>query len=336
MKVWSLIAKNLEDTGCCAMVTMTEVLGSAPREAGTRMVIRPDGGFHGTIGGGTLEWRAQADAQKLMHHQKPLLNFSQHALGPELGQCCGGAVKLLIEVFAKEQLEHVRELAVQEETGPFSTRGYYTDDRVIREVTDEIHQELNFDTNGDILENFGEKKRQVYLYGAGHIGRALMLNMAALPFDLVWIDSRHNALPPITAGNVEKVYTPTPVETLVLAPNGAFIVIMTHSHSLDLDLVNAALAAERFAYVGVIGSSTKKARFKSRLKSFGMENRNINKLICPIGIDGIKSKHPAAIAASVTAELLIKDEEISKREAVLDSNNMTDLNRVEKTAKFVQ
>ncbi|WP_085899220.1 xanthine dehydrogenase accessory protein XdhC [Kiloniella majae] len=336
MKVWSLIAKHLEDTGCCAMVTMTEVLGSAPREAGTRMIIRPDGGFHGTIGGGTLEWHVQAEAQKLMRNPKALLNFSQHALGPELGQCCGGAVKLLIEVFTKEQLHEVKELAAQEETGPFSTQGHFTADRVIREVINKTHNKLSFDANGDILENFGEKKRQVYLYGAGHIGRALMLNIAALPFDLVWIDSRHNALPSVTAGNVEKIYTPTPVETLATAPDGAFIVIMTHSHSLDLDLVNAALAAERFAYVGVIGSDTKKARFKSRLKSFGMEKTNVEKLICPIGIDGIKSKHPAAIAASVTAELLIKDEEVSKQEAGLDSNNMTDLNRVEKTVKFVQ
>ncbi|KKJ78566.1 hypothetical protein WH95_00180 [Kiloniella litopenaei] len=336
MKVWSLIAKHLENAGCCAMVTMTEVLGSAPREAGTRMIIRPDGGFHGTIGGGTLEWHVQAKAQKLMRNQKALLNFSQHALGPELGQCCGGAVKLLIEVFTKEQLDDVKELAIMEETGPFSTQGLFREDRVIRKITEEAHQKLRFDPNGDILESFGEKKRQVYLYGAGHIGRALMLNMAALPFDLVWIDSRHNALPSVTPGNVEKIYTPTPVETLASAPDGSFIVIMTHSHALDLDLVNAALAAERFAYVGVIGSDTKKARFKSRLKSFGMNADNIDKLICPIGIDGIASKHPAAIAASVTAELLIKDEEISKRETLLDSNTMTNLNRVEKTAKFVQ
>ncbi|KLN59203.1 hypothetical protein WH96_18860 [Kiloniella spongiae] len=336
MKVWSLIAKHLEDAGCCAMVTMTEVLGSAPREAGTRMVIRPDGGFHGTIGGGTLEWHVQAEAQKLMRNQKALLSFSQHALGPELGQCCGGAVKLLIEVFTKEQLHEVKELAAQEGKGPFSILGHFTSDRVIREVTNETHQKLGFDVNGNLLESFSEKKRQVYLYGAGHIGRALMLNMAALPFDLIWIDSRHNALPSVTPGNVEKIYTPTPVKTLAKAPDGAFIVIMTHSHSLDLDLVNAALTAERFSYVGVIGSDTKKARFKSRLKSFGMERTNIEKLICPIGIDGIKSKHPAAIAASVTAELLIKDEEVSKLEADLDSDHMTDLNRVEKTAKFVQ
>ncbi|WP_417433393.1 xanthine dehydrogenase accessory protein XdhC [Kiloniella sp.] len=336
MKVWSLIAKHLEDVGCCAMVTMTEVLGSAPREAGTRMVIRPDGGFHGTIGGGTLEWRAQADAQKLMRNKKALLNFSQHALGPELGQCCGGAVKLLIEVFTKEQLSDVKELAVMEETGPFSTRGCFNADRVVRKITEESQQKLSFDRNGDILESFGEKKRQVYLYGAGHIGRALMLNMAALPFDLVWIDSRHNALPSITPGNVEKIYTPTPVETLTTAPDGAFIVIMTHSHALDLDLVNAALSAERFAYVGVIGSDTKKARFKSRLKSFGMVKQNINKLVCPIGIDGIKSKHPAAIAASVTAELLIRDEKIAQQGTVLDSNDRIDLVRDKKALKFVQ
>ncbi len=311
MKVWSLLAKQLEENRCCAMVTMTEVLGSAPREAGTRMIIRPDGGFHGTIGGGTLEWHALADAQKMMRTDSAQLSWKKHALGPELGQCCGGVVKLLIEVFEKSQLAHVKHLAEKEALGLFSTIGDMTGNKIHRTICSEISQDLtsiHLSSNGSLYESFGQQNRPVYLYGAGHVGRAMMLGMASLNFDLTWIDSRENALPSAVPGNVNKIFTPSPVSTLGSAPDEAFIVIMTHSHSLDLDLVNAALSEDRFGYVGVIGSATKKARFRNRLKASGLEMDTIDKLVCPIGIAGINSKHPAAIAASVTAELLVRAE----------------------------
>ncbi|WP_020593451.1 xanthine dehydrogenase accessory protein XdhC [Kiloniella laminariae] len=313
MKVWSLLAKQLEQNSCCALVTMVEVQGSAPREAGTRMVIRPDGGFHGTIGGGTLEWRVLADAQKHMKSAHAQVHWSKHALGPQLGQCCGGVVRLLIEVFSREQLPEVRSLAEQENNGPFFTTGTAQQSSIRREITTSpAHQPIaiSFDRKGNLQERFGEDRRKVYLFGAGHIGRALMLNMAALQFDLQWIDSRAESFPALVPANVEKCFTHNPVAALDTAPDESFVVIMTHSHALDLDLVHAALAAKRFAYVGVIGSETKKARFRNRLRTAGLETETLDKLICPIGIAGINSKHPAAIAASVTAELLVRDEEI--------------------------
>ncbi|MCZ4280271.1 xanthine dehydrogenase accessory protein XdhC [Kiloniella laminariae] len=313
MKVWSLLAKQLEQNSCCALVTMIEVQGSAPREAGTRMVIRPDGGFHGTIGGGTLEWRVLADAQKHMKSSHAQIHWSKHALGPQLGQCCGGVVRLLIEVFSKAQLPEVRALAEQEIQGPFFTKGTPKQDCIKREVTigsPNQPSSISFDRKGCLQECFGEERRKVYLFGAGHIGRALMLNMAALQFDLKWIDSRAESFPSLVPSNVEKHFTHNPVAALDAAPDGSFIVIMTHSHALDLELVHAALATRRFAYVGVIGSETKKARFRNRLHTAGLETETIDKLVCPIGITGIHSKHPAAIAVSVTAELLVRDEEI--------------------------
>ncbi|MEH6633360.1 MAG: xanthine dehydrogenase accessory protein XdhC [Halopseudomonas aestusnigri] len=317
MQTWSLIAKHLQENSCCALVTMVEVLGSAPRDVGTRMVIRPDGGFHGTIGGGTLEWRVLADAQKLMRNSHAQLSWKKHALGPELGQCCGGAVKLSIEVFEKSQLAEVKLIAEQEALGPFSTIGHILDNKIQREITSETSTDLNHvfqSSDGNLYESFGQKKRSVYLYGAGHVGRAMMLSMASLDFDLTWIDSRENALPAIVPGDVTKVFTPSPVTTISNAPDGAFVVILTHSHSLDLDLVNAALSEDRFGYVGVIGSATKKARFCNKLKNAGLEATTIDKLVCPIGIEGINSKHPAAIAASVIAELLVVDEELVSKQ----------------------
>ncbi|MFD2205422.1 xanthine dehydrogenase accessory protein XdhC [Kiloniella antarctica] len=317
MKTWSLIAKHLQENSCCALVTMVEVLGSAPREAGTRMVIRPDGGFHGTIGGGTLEWRVLADAQKLMRNSHAQLSWKKYALGPELGQCCGGVVKLLIEVFEKSQLPEIKLLAEQENLGPFSTIGHVAENKIHREINPETSTDLThlcLSSDGNLYESYGQKKRSVYLFGAGHVGRAMMLSMASLDFDLTWIDSRENALPSMVPGNVAKVFTPSPVSTLNSAPDEAFVVILTHSHSLDLDLVNAALSEDRFGYVGVIGSTTKKARFRNRLRDAGLEKNTIDKLVCPIGIEGINSKHPAAIAASVIAELLVKDEELALKQ----------------------
>ncbi|WP_419904544.1 xanthine dehydrogenase accessory protein XdhC [Kiloniella sp.] len=317
MQTWSLIAKHLRENSCCALVTMVEVLGSAPREAGTHMVIRPDGGFHGTIGGGTLEWRVLADAQKLMRHSEAQLSWKKHALGPELGQCCGGVVKLSIEVFEKSQLPEVQLLAAQESLGPFSTIGHITANKINRMIDPDVSNDLthvSISSDGHLYESFGQKKRSVYLFGAGHVGRAMMLSMASLDFDLTWIDSRENALPSIVPGNVTKVFTPSPVSTLSKAPDGAFVVILTHSHSLDLDLVNAALSEDRFGYVGVIGSATKKARFRNRLRNAGLGSDTIEKLVCPIGIEGINSKHPAAIAASVIAELLVRDEELVSKQ----------------------
>jgi xanthine dehydrogenase accessory factor len=96
MKPWAIIAAALARHGRCAMVTVADTQGSAPREPGARMIVMPDGGFHGTIGGGALEWRALADARTLLAEDAPQPRLRRQALGPELGQCCGGSVRLLI------------------------------------------------------------------------------------------------------------------------------------------------------------------------------------------------------------------------------------------------
>jgi xanthine dehydrogenase accessory factor len=108
--------------------------------------------------------------------------------------------------------------------------------------------------------------------------------------------------------NVRAVHLPDPTVALAGAPAGGFVLVMTHSHGLDLELVHGALAADRFAYVGLIGSATKRARFLHRLKGMGLADAALSRLACPIGLAGIASKAPAAIAASVAADLLIRHE----------------------------
>lgn len=319
MQIWSGIAKAVEAHGRCAVVTQVAVDGSAPREAGARMLVMPDGTFTGTIGGGALEWRALAMAQKALRSADYTVQVTKHALGPELGQCCGGVSRLMIEVFSSSRMAEIEMLASAEDKGPFTTQGKITDYGVVRDVVDPAATSICWDGASGITETFGEFKRTVYLFGAGHVGRALMLAMAPLPFEVIWIDPRSNAFPAAVPVNVTMVQADDPAAQLTKAPDGSFIVVLTHSHALDLDLVQAALKAERFAYVGVIGSNTKRARFSSRMHKAGLASDLVDSMVCPIGTTGIVAKQPAVIAASVAAELLMRDELVKNRQKPVQS-----------------
>ncbi len=286
MKVWSHIVKTLEAHGTCAMISVAKIEGSAPREAGARIVVTSLG-FHGTIGGGTLEWHAIAKAQALLG--KPTQHkLSSHSLGPDLGQCCGGRVQLVTEVFARSDLLQAKTFAVREAEGSFTLAG-----RVL---------------GPDFVEQFGDSNRKLYLFGAGHVGRALVLFLAQLPFDVIWIDAREEAFPSVVPANVVTIHSGNPVAEIANAASGSFALVMTHSHPLDLEIIDAVLRNPNFAYAGLIGSATKRARFTKRLREGGVPDENIGRLVCPIGVHGIKSKHPAAIAAATAAQLLERDE----------------------------
>ncbi len=286
MKVWAPIMKSLEAHGTCAMVSVVKVEGSAPREVGARIVVTPLG-FHGTIGGGTLEWQAIAKAQAMLG--KPTQQkLSTHSLGPDLGQCCGGRVQLMTEVFAAHDLAGAKTYAEQEAQGAFTVSG-----RIV---------------SPDFTEQFGDSKRRLYLFGAGHVGRALILALAPLPFDVIWVDPREGAFPSAVPSNVVAIRSENPVAEVADAPTESFALVMTHSHSLDFEIIDAVLRNPNFAYAGLIGSATKRVRFSKRLHEAGVAGQRIEGMVCPIGVPGIKSKHPAAIAAATAVQLLERDE----------------------------
>ena len=301
MKVWAYIVKALEAGEPCAMVSVLRVEGSAPREVGARLVLTGRG-FHGTIGGGALEWRALAEAQKKMKGGRSLTT-STHALGPELGQCCGGRVELLTEVFDGTSLDEARKLATAESLGAFVTESHLHSDHVARNIP--IAPVRDSDV---MIEHFGETRRPLYLFGAGHVGRALALALAPLPFAIRWIDPRPDAFPTAMPANVDPVKAANPVVELETAPPGTFLLVMTHSHALDLAIVDQALRDERFPYVGLIGSASKRARFLSRLRQANIAEERLAAFKCPIGLPGITSKEPAIIAAATVTELLERDE----------------------------
>lgn len=306
--VWPEVASLLEAHGACALVTLVAVRGSAPREAGARMVIGPgDTGFSGTIGGGELEWRVLQAARQALAAGTQSAAVDRYSLGPELAQCCGGSVEVLSEVFVTEQIDTVRALAAREKAGPFLAHariGRRAVDRIPAEDGEEDAGAAGTDGEVDVVERFGDRPQEVWLFGAGHVGRALMLALAPLPFAVTWIDERRDAFPPVLPRHVRTIESPNAAAELAAAPSGAAIVVMTHSHPLDLAIVHAALAAARFSYVGLIGSSSKRARFAQRLRSAGLPDDLTDALVCPIGLPQIRSKTPAAIATGVAAQLL--------------------------------
>ena len=312
MNTWATIGRALQGEQSCAMVSIVEARGSAPREAGARMVVLEDGSFAGTIGGGALEWRAIARARAALAKagaggDPPPVDLARMALGPDLGQCCGGSVRVLLEVFTAGRSAEVQALADAERAGLFGTEGRITERCVERTILNRDlpdGEDSLLAADGRLLERFGTRKQILALIGAGHVGRSLIIALAPLDFSVVWIDPREDAFPSIVPGDVRVVVTAAPGAELDAVPDGAFVLVMSHSHALDFDVVLAALQARRFAYVGLIGSASKKARCMSRLRQAGLGDDDIERLVCPIGIAGIASKQPAAIAASVVADML--------------------------------
>ena len=233
--------------------------GSVPREAGTRMLVAADEVL-GTIGGGHLELSAISHARSLIGPGRSVQH--QHvALGPSLGQCCGGVLDL-----------RFTPLPASDPAAWAAAAPRFT----------------------------------LQLYGAGHVGRAIVKLLAGIPCRVQWIDERESEFPaePLPP-HIERVCVEPVQAEVARAPPGAFYLVLTHSHALDLAISQAILQRADFGYFGLIGSKTKRARFEHRLRERGCAAALIESMVCPIGVAGIAGKEPEVIAVAVVAQLLL-------------------------------
>lgn len=243
------------------LVEITAAKGSTPRTAGTWMLVSASEQA-GTIGGGQLEFTAIDKARQLLRSGGDQMTLDV-PLGPEIGQCCGGYVSL-----------------------------------VLKRVGEAERTELN-----RRLEEEMAARPHVLIFGAGHVGLALAAAMALLPVRVVLIDNRAEALGE-AEGWIETRLTPVPEEVVRQAPPGSAVVVTTHEHALDFLVTGEALSRGDLAYVGMIGSKTKKASFRSWFRENGGSDAAYAGLVCPIGGGAVKDKRPAVIAAMATAEIL--------------------------------
>ncbi|WP_188820913.1 xanthine dehydrogenase accessory protein XdhC [Novosphingobium indicum] len=285
----------------CALVSVLATEGSAPRGAGTRMLVTAEG-QQGTIGGGQLEFRAVEQARAILGLPQGAWRIQDYPLGPLLGQCCGGRVRLLIEHVDPAALDWLHDAE------PGRMLETVLHDGTISRTVFERETATRQSARGDrpdvgarFVEPVGERLRPVYLFGAGHVGQAIARHMTGLPLQLAWFDTRPEMaeIDGVTVMPEEEI-----AHCIEEAPADAAIAILTHDHPLDYHLTLAALSRDPVAFVGLIGSSTKIARFRSRLKADGIEEEALARLTTPIGVPGVVGKEPDVIAIAVLAQLL--------------------------------
>ncbi|MBW7874460.1 MAG: xanthine dehydrogenase accessory protein XdhC [Candidatus Cloacimonetes bacterium] len=229
------------------LVTVLKVTGSAPRGAGTRMVVTGSE-VYATIGGGHLEYQVILQSRQRIEKRQHGSIIVSFQLGASLGQCCGGVVEVLLESW---------------------------------------------------LPNVAP----VVIFGAGHIGRALVRILEPLEIPIDWIDSRKNEFLKEVSSWIRILVSEDPLGEGAFVNQGAAVMIMTHSHSLDFDLCELFLKRTDLSYLGLIGSKTKRKTFENRLNQRGFSASELQRLQCPAGRQ-IGSKHPQAIAVSLAAEIL--------------------------------
>ena len=247
------------------LIHVQSVEGSVPRETGTWMAVLQDV-LVGTVGGGHLEYQAIASARELLKMGGVAEPSTQRfALGPSLGQCCGGVM-------------HLRFECVSAVDAPA------------------------------LAQRLQTRLTPVALFGGGHVGHALVRVLTSLPFALTWIDSRDGVFPENLASQVTTEHSNPPQAAVKdIAPQSR-VLIMSFSHAEDLEVLAACLRRQReradLPYIGLIGSKTKWATFRSRLQARGFTPDELAHVTSPIGVPGIAGKEPEVIAVAVAAQLL--------------------------------
>ncbi len=271
--------------------------GSAPRESGTVMLVNAEG-QSGTIGGGALEYKALEVARAMLG--KPFAReLLDMPLGPALGQCCGGSVKVLVESFANglPELEGIYARPVASgavpEIPPLRVQ------KTLREMRSGVAARGIVLVDGWLVEPLAQDKTPLWIYGAGHVGRALVSVLSELPFTITWVDTDRARFPETLPEQVDMLVAGDPARVVKHAPEEAVHLVLTYSHALDFEICHAVLS-RGFGALGVIGSDTKRARFMKRLRQAGVDP---SRMQCPIG-DRSLGKEPMAIAVGVAAALL--------------------------------
>ena len=246
------------------LATIIKAKGSVPRNENVSMVISSSKQY-GTIGGGELEYQVIKESKALLNNLDCNQKIIELPLGPALGQCCGGFVKIQLSKFKNGK---------------------------------------NLLLKHDLKEQIINQNQNLYIFGAGHVGNALLSKLDGVGFNNFVIDSRENFISKINADYVFPILAKDHTIIIKNAPSKSYYLVLTHSHQLDLSICDSILKKNDFTFIGLIGSKTKKIRFTKRLIEIGHDKNLIDKIECPIGIQSIEGKEPDVIAISIIARLL--------------------------------
>ncbi|MFM9435979.1 xanthine dehydrogenase accessory factor [Janthinobacterium sp. CG_23.3] len=304
------------------LVTVAIVEGSGPREAGAKMLVSADRLFD-TIGGGHLEMRAIEVARGMLAGDAAPARIERFALGPSLGQCCGGVVHLAFErvdagllavLDALRQRRQEDSWRVSAIDGAAASALFDAAGKTITGADLVVPSAFARERAAHVLRDEAGRRwlvdpclaprAHLTLFGAGHVGAAIVRALAELPCNVTWVDEREDMFPATVPGNVRIEASDTPEALVGEAPAGGSFLVMTHSHALDQRLTEAVMARADVGWFGLIGSQTKRKQFEHRLRARGVAAERIDAMVCPIGMPGITNKAPAVIAIAVAAQLI--------------------------------
>jgi xanthine dehydrogenase accessory factor len=279
-------------------------------------------------GGGDVVARASPNFDRQLLWQRDVRDFP---LGPSLGQCCGGYVRLLFELFTEaergdllalaQRCDDARALLLRPLAGgaplwaTADRKEHHPDwplgvTRAVREMLSGARPRETALVRGGkrqpawLVEPCALSRHALYLYGAGHVGRALVRVIEDLPFAVTWVDTSRGRFPESIPPHTTPEIARDPAAFAATAPGEAFHLVLTYSHALDLAICHRLLRRADFRFLGLIGSATKRARFVKRLTDLGIPEAQLARLVCPIGLPGLGGKEPAMIAVSVAAQLI--------------------------------
>lgn len=328
------------------IITVASTRGSTPRETGAKMFVTPTRTI-GTIGGGQLEYECTAVACQWFHKTGAAQTFSRRfTLGVDCGQCCGGVAEVLFEQIMPQEASWTNTLrqvtqdyipAMLVTVGDSRTgvtkrvitnqTAYEPDDTMATMAVERLA--ANAPASRDtiampgnlelpvLFEPLQTARFEIVLFGAGHVGSALISSLAALPCHVTWVDSRPGIFPVTVPANVYVAQAAEPENLVDRFDRGCYFLVMSHSHAIDLQICAKILARADFAYCGLIGSRSKRRQFEKRLGGLGLSAKQLQRLTCPIGIEGISGKKPPEIAIAVTAQLLqLREAEIASQKPV--------------------
>lgn len=323
------------------LVTVIALRGSAPREVGAKMIVTSERCL-GSIGGGQLEYQCAGLAAGILGRTDYIIT-RKFQLNAEMAQCCGGVVEVMFESITPDPPAWLKALLAIRSRGKTAVLAtILSGDDAAKLVIDPYAKQPGANLpradlpGGDLMGQLALTARKlidqggqsqiidgvfldivrntdfnIAVFGAGHVGSAVIATLAGLDARIRWLDARPGIFQ-ITPPGVQIIETTDITAEVAAMPPSGFYLVMTHSHALDFDICRAILAREDASYCGLIGSLSKRRQFEKRMRSGGISQTLIDRLVCPIGIDGIRGKTPKAIAIAVAAEILQSYERLSR------------------------
>lgn len=335
MHNWIDELENLARAGEPAvLVTVADIRGSAPRETGAHMLVTRRETI-GSIGGGQLEYQCTARAAEMLAGRSQAGEARRYSLGANCGQCCGGVVRVRFDAVPDSGVKWLRDLSVpwrQRRPAVLVTNIDLPDTKFVAVRGDDlarlpesaarVGRSLLTDggaatvVDGWLLEPIQKRDIAIAVFGAGHVGTAVVDLLAKIHCQVRWIDNRRDIFPHALPANVSAVAAAEPAREVAAMPPDSYYLVMTHSHPMDLDICARALMRSDRAWCGLIGSVPKRRRFERLLKKQGVSSAAIESLTCPVGIAGIESKRPVEIAFAIVAEILkVRDQRLAAHSA---------------------